>query len=94
MRIFNAITVVSSSLLNTSMFANDALNSSGALPLKKEYQGLQERVSQWDARARFGLFCDWRLLTGSSNVNVNEARCNTIAEFKAAARDLQTGDGF
>ena len=87
MRTFIAVTVISSSLLNTSTFADDALNSGGALPLKKEYQERQERVSQWYAPARFGLFCHWGLFTGGSDASVNEARYNTIAEFEAAAND-------
>ncbi len=65
--------------------AGDALNIEGDLPLKKEYQERQERVSQWYAPARFGLFCHWGLYTGASNDNANVTHYNTIAEFEAAA---------
>src|SRR5579872_5766914 len=67
--------------------ADNVLNVEGSLPLKKEYQERQERVSQWYAPARFGLFCHWGLYTGASNDNANVTCYNTIAEFEAAAED-------
>jgi hypothetical protein len=73
--------------VSLSALADDALNIEGGLPLKKEYQERQERVSQWYAPARFGLFCHWGLFTGGGDANVNEPCYNTIAEFEAAAKD-------
>src|SRR6202044_3043401 len=83
------ITITSTVILFVSLsaLADDTLNIEGGLPLKKEYQERQQRVSQWYAPARFGLFCHWGLFTGSSNDNANVTCYNSIAEFEAAADD-------
>ncbi len=73
------------------VFADDALGTYANLPLKKEYQERRERVGEWYAPARFGLFCHWGLFTGGGDVEGGETRpsvyYNTIAEFEAAAKD-------
>jgi alpha-L-fucosidase len=88
MRIQAAISLISFQLLIVSALAGDVLNVEGNLPLKKEYQERQDRVSQWYAPARFGLFCHWGLFTGSiSDEKANNVGYDTIAEFEAAAND-------
>src|ERR1700679_3948809 len=77
-------------LLPLSAFAADPLAVEGNLSMKKEYQERQERVSQWYAPARFGLFCHWGLFTGGGDSSTDEPHpfCyNTVAEFEAAAGD-------
>jgi alpha-L-fucosidase len=84
------ISVIGSSLLGAMAFGADALNIEGTIPLKKEYQQRQERVSQWYAPARFGLFCHWGLFTGGGDSSTSESHpfCyNTMAEFEAAANN-------
>jgi alpha-L-fucosidase len=74
----------------SSASAGDPLNLEGDLPKKTEYQKRQDRVSQWYAPARFGLFCHWGLFTGGGDSSTDEPQpfCyNTVAEFEAAARD-------
>jgi alpha-L-fucosidase len=91
MRPFLTIPLAGTLLLSTSVFASDALDSTGPLPLKKEYQERQERVSQWYAPARFGLFCHWGLFTGGGDVETDDAHpltyYATVAEFEAVAKD-------
>src|ERR1700722_10096962 len=74
----------------SSASAGDPLNLEGDLPKKTEYQKRQDRVSQWYAPARFGLFCHWGLFTGGGDSSTDEPQpfCyNTVTEFEAAARD-------
>jgi alpha-L-fucosidase len=88
MRTFITITLIASLLSGTSAFAADVLNAAADLPLKKEYQERQERVSQWYAPGRFGLFCHWGLFTGGGDSSTDEQlRYNTVAEFEAAAKN-------
>jgi hypothetical protein len=72
-----------------SVLAGDPRNVQADLPLKKEYQERQERVSQWYAPARFGLFCHWGLFTGSESDSddPHSFRYHSIAEFEAAVGD-------
>jgi hypothetical protein len=62
------------------------------LPMKKECQERQQRVDQWYAPARFGLFYTWGLITGSggsSRGDENPLKYNTVAAFEEAAKDPQ-----
>src|ERR1700677_4192784 len=77
-------------LLSASAFATEPLNAESDLPMKREYQERQERVSQWYAPARFGLFCHWGLFTGGGDSSTHAPRrfrYNTGSEFEAAAKD-------
>jgi hypothetical protein len=90
MRKLLAAALIGSLHLSPSAFAGDFLNPEANLPLKKEYQERQERVSQWYAPGRFGLFCHWGLFTGGGDSSTDEPhpfRHNTVAEFEAAAPD-------
>jgi hypothetical protein len=85
-----AVSLVLASFLSRAAPAADGLNLNGNLPLKKEYQERQKRVSQWYAPARFGLFCHWGLFTGGGDSSIDEPHpflYNTVAEFEEAARD-------
>jgi alpha-L-fucosidase len=77
-------------LPDSAAWAGDPLNVEGDFPMKKEYQERQERVSQWYAPARFGLFCHWGLFTGGGDSSTDDPHpfCyNTVAELEAAAGD-------
>jgi hypothetical protein len=90
MRTFIVVSLVYSLLPSTPVLAADPLNVEGQLPIKREYQERQERVSRWYAPARFGLFCHWGLFTGGGDSSTSEPHpfCyNTIAEFEAAAKE-------
>jgi alpha-L-fucosidase len=90
MRRFLVVSLIGSLLARTAGIAADVLNFDGNLSQKKEYQERQERVSQWYAPARFGLFCHWGLFTGGGDSSSDEPHpfiYNTVAEFEAAARD-------
>src|SRR5580658_2106560 len=88
MRTFITLSFICSLLSVSTGFAADPLGVEGDLPMKKEYQERQERVSQWYAPARFGLFCHWGLFTGGGDSSTDEPHpfChNTVAEFEAAS---------
>ncbi len=68
--------------------AADRLNVFADFPQTKEFQERQERVSQWCAPARFGLFCHWGLFTGGGDSSSNDPhpfRYQTAAELEAAS---------
>ncbi len=87
---FITVSTVCYLLSSASAFATEPLNAESDLPLKKEYQERQERVGQWYAPARFGLFCHWGLFTGGGDSSTDDPhpfRYNTVSEFEAAAKD-------
>lgn len=86
----NVVTLVGGWLLASSLFAVELPLTEGVLPLKKEAEARQERVNEWYAPARFGLFVHWGLFTGGGDSSSNDPHpfaYNTPAEFEAAAKD-------
>jgi hypothetical protein len=77
-------------LLTTGSSAPSAAEPGAGLPLRKEYQERQQRVDQWYAPARFGLFYTWGMITGSKGSwkgYENPLRYDTVAAFEEAAKD-------
>lgn len=84
------VTLVVGGLLVASAPAAGVPGFEGALPLKKENQARQDRVDQWYAPARLGVFYHWGLFTGGGDSSTDEPHpfCyNAIEEFEAAAKD-------
>jgi alpha-L-fucosidase len=87
-------TILATSLIGLSLLsgvtAADLPETGSVLPLKKEYQDREKRVSEWYAPGRFGVFVHWGLFTGGGDSSSNDPHpfaYNTVAEFEAAVPD-------
>jgi alpha-L-fucosidase len=89
MRTTVAISLIGFSLVCVPALAAESPDSR-ALPLKRDYEEREKRVSGWYGPARFGVFLHWGLFTGGGDSSSNDPHpfaYNTIAELEAAAPD-------